>query len=242
MEKFICGKICSYENKVNKTNYPYYYSDILEEENNDKIACRLSKEIYNYENNIIENMTIYEKASGLVYGVFLKNNKEVFVIFKGTSSFSNVISDINLAKFDDSYDIPGKFHKGFHDLILKNNVCEKIYNDIPLSATKIYITGHSLGGALATVFYSFVKKCNIDSELITFGSPRVGDSEFAKYLNENSGGGGGKMKRYVNGSDIICKLPVLGYHHVDTKINIGTCKFLPSVEDHHIDNYIKNLK
>ena len=43
------------------------------------------------------------------------------------------------------------------------------------------VTGHSLGGALASLFSLYLKEKTKDSDitLITFGQPRVGDSTYA---------------------------------------------------------------
>lgn len=206
----------------------------------DKLCCHLSKQIYRYsENKLSDFETFFVEETGLVYGIFYINKKEAVVVFKGTSSISDWSSNVRLVKTDDFYDIPGKFHCGFHDMLLKTREVEKIYNKLRLSVEKIYITGHSLGGALATIFYSYCKKCTIDAELITFGSPRVGDYEFSEYLNSENPE---KMRRYVNGSDIVCKIPYLGYHHVNTKISIGNSRCFPSVKDHSIDVYLENIE
>jgi predicted lipase len=203
-----------------------------------KMACILSKEIYRYSNTTMKNLDIHTKTTGLVFGIYMKTKKEAFIVFKGTSTLENVISDLDIIQVDDNYNIPGKFHKGFHDLILKNETAEKIYDTIPMSVRKIYVTGHSLGAALATVFYAFIKKCTIESELITFGSPKVGDLEFAEYINHSSPD---SCKRYVNGCDVIAKIPVFGFAHVDTKYQIGNKKNGSFVRDHSIDNYLTEI-
>lgn len=205
----------------------------------DKLCCLLSKQIYKYnENNLSDFETHCVTETGLVYGIFYINKTDAVVVFKGTSSIGDWASNVKLVKTDDFYNIPGKFHDGFHDMLLGTREVERIYNKLKLSVTKVYITGHSLGGALATIFYSYCKKCDIDAELVTFGSPRVGDKEFAEYLNS---GNPEKMRRYVNGSDVVCRIPYLGYHHVNTKILLGKSCFIPSVKDHSISAYLENL-
>ena len=53
---------------------------------------------------------------------------------------------------------------------------------------QVIFTGHSLGGAIATIssFY-FIKNYKFNSEniLLTFGQPKVGNEPFAKYLTDN---------------------------------------------------------
>lgn len=82
---------------------------------------------------------------------------------------------------------------------------------------QVYVTGHSLGGALATLLAlelasSRMAKCGVISvTMYNFGSPRVGNRRFAEVYNE-------KVKdswRVVNHRDIIPTVPrLMGYCHV----------------------------
>jgi len=69
---------------------------------------------------------------------------------------------------------------------------------------KVWFTGHSLGGALATLAAG---RHGHAPEVYTFGSPRVGDSEYVEGLDI-------PVYRFVNGRDVVPKLPVRGsYRH-----------------------------
>ncbi|WOL05772.1 hypothetical protein Cni_G14503 [Canna indica] len=82
---------------------------------------------------------------------------------------------------------------------------------------KVYVTGHSLGGALATLLAlelslsQMAKHGKISVTMYNFGSPRVGNRRFAELYNE-------KVKdswRIVNHRDIIPTVPrLMGYCHV----------------------------
>ncbi|XP_012570414.1 uncharacterized protein [Cicer arietinum] len=82
----------------------------------------------------------------------------------------------------------------------------------------IYMTGHSLGGALATLLAlelssnQLAKRGAISITMYNFGSPRVGNKRFAEVYNE-------KVKdswRVVNHRDIIPTVPrLMGYCHVN---------------------------
>ncbi|KVH91046.1 C2 calcium-dependent membrane targeting [Cynara cardunculus var. scolymus] len=81
----------------------------------------------------------------------------------------------------------------------------------------VYVTGHSLGGALATLLAlelsssQLAKSGAISVTMYNFGSPRVGNKNFAEVYNE-------KVKdswRVVNHRDIIPSIPrLMGYCHV----------------------------
>ncbi|KAL3726795.1 hypothetical protein ACJRO7_031660 [Eucalyptus globulus] len=81
----------------------------------------------------------------------------------------------------------------------------------------VYVTGHSLGGALATLLAlelsssQLAKHGAIYVTMYNFGSPRVGNRRFAELYNE-------KVKdswRVVNHRDIIPSVPrLMGYCHV----------------------------
>ncbi|KAM3356788.1 hypothetical protein P3S68_023502 [Capsicum galapagoense] len=92
---------------------------------------------------------------------------------------------------DDDLDLPNKWH--------------------------VYVTGHSLGGALATLLAlelsssQLAKRGAMRVTMYNFGSPRVGNKKFAEVYNE-------KVKdswRVVNHRDIIPTVPrLMGYCHV----------------------------
>ncbi len=74
----------------------------------------------------------------------------------------------------------------------------------------IFITGHSLGGALATLAASHIIKLICDNKisakppiLYTFASPRVGDSVFANNFSKLD-----ECYRIANSEDIVPKIPI----------------------------------
>ncbi|KAL3734115.1 hypothetical protein ACJRO7_023461 [Eucalyptus globulus] len=88
----------------------------------------------------------------------------------------------------------------------------------------VYVSGHSLGGALATLhalelsFSRLAKHGAIYVTMYNFGSPRVGNRRFAELYNE-------KVKdswRVVNHRDIIPSIPgLMGYCHVAQPIYLA---------------------
>lgn len=252
MEAYICNKIVKRVQKdkeplKNLLDYTDYNAIVMADPFRTKqntllamcIFCKLAFAYAYYDiDSLIKSWNINYKLmkldNGVVYILFYTDNY-IVVSFKGTTTFNDVISDIKFIQVDDTYNIPGKFHQGFHDLILKDKVSESILEEIKkleLSDTKLIITGHSLGAALATIFHAFLKNENILSELITYGSPRVGDLKFSEYI---------KSTRVVQGNDIVTKLPIIGYKHLDEYLHIGSNISIQCVSDHHLEQYYLSL-
>lgn len=71
--------------------------------------------------------------------------------------------------------------------------------------SKLWITGHSLGGALATVAAAALQDQGVVVDgLYTFGQPRVGDWSFQRQFNKVLGD---RTFRYVNNNDIVPEVP-----------------------------------
>jgi len=86
------------------------------------------------------------------------------------------------------------------------------------SGWRIWVTGHSLGGALATLCALELaasveagKRRGLDVCMVNFGSPRVGNAAFVELYNSLVP----HSCRLVNGTDAVPTVPaLLGYRHV----------------------------
>ena len=137
-----------------------------------------------------------------------------------------------------------KMHRGFVDAYL--SVREQIHNYLRShAASRVTVTGHSLGGALATlcavdIQYNF---SNIKIDIYTFGAPRVGNNGFRESFNRRVP----DSHRFVYGMDVVPSLPRpwQGYRHVEQEHRLGSrwsMNFLSQrLKDHQISNYISAL-
>ena len=184
---------------------------------------------------------------------------QTFILaFRGTEpdELSDVLADLNA--------IPrgamthGLVHSGFRGEL------DKIWEDIDRlhgrghQSKQLYITGHSLGAAMATICASRMEEYTPVVQLTTFGSPRVGTRKFVNNIAT-------PHKRFVNNNDIVTKVPLwlMGYkHHGDLQyINFyGNIRkltpwqaikdkwrgyksgILDGAMDHGMDNYVKHLE
>jgi len=144
------------------------------------------------------------------YAYTAENKDVLLIVFRGTKfdNISNIITDINgIIKIP--WGNLGTVHTGFYDaFFLAWNNFKELKNTIKnasINGKKIWITGHSLGGALAQM-------CAIQTELFegihvhsiyTYGQPRIGDFIFSQNINTKMGN---RMFRIVNNFDIVPRL------------------------------------
>ena len=114
--------------------------------------------------------------------------------------------------------------------------------------TPIWITGHSLGAAVGTVFAGQLAGENIGKPgsvtiggLYNFGSPRVGDAAFRDLLNGTHSdikALGAKWQafpiiRVRNNADPVTVIPSIGYHHAGTLLYFGSVFDTAQAGEHH---------
>jgi len=131
-------------------------------------------------------------------------NREAIVVFRGTEMKLDDLST-DLAAWLEPWVGGGRVHAGFAKAF--NVIWPEIRMHLDqLSASRVTFTGHSLGAALATLAANLWK----DGQLVTFGSPRVGDGAFVASF------GPFEQTRYVDCCDLVCSIPYewLEYRHL----------------------------
>tara|TARA_B100001964_G_scaffold89747_1_gene100833 strand:- start:484 stop:1281 length:798 start_codon:yes stop_codon:yes gene_type:complete len=185
-----------------------------------------------------------------------KNNKDEFsyhvkqdsgvtiLIFRGTSNRDNVLTDIDFRPFKDGalsrhHRIDLYLHRGFRDASMF--LYEDIKANYPLEKT-VYLTGHSLGGAIAQIIGLWLDMEGYNVQIYTFGSPKVTTTFF-----------GTKPAHYrvVVDNDPIPFLPIYPYVHSGIRIDVETLRWWEYDEygkfteidgrDHSITYYLRTL-
>ncbi len=132
------------------------------------------------------------------------------VSFRGTDDL--VDWNNNIKSMQTPFNKCGLVHAGFN--IAYQSIKEELFFYLEDITLPIFVTGHSLGAALATLLTAEIMgQSNFDS-CYTFGSPRVGDAAFANALNDKS------IYRIINNCDIITTVPIsipnIHYQHCGT--------------------------
>jgi len=139
---------------------------------------------------------------------YLLTNGTITVLsFRGTevTEKSDVLADLKAGKNIEA--CGGKVHVGFKEEI--NKLWPSITAALEVNPGNLYVTGHSLGAAMATIAASRMQ--DRVTALVTFGSPRVGNAEFVKSLTV-------EHYRVQNNCDDVTKVPfmLMGFAHHGT--------------------------
>lgn len=223
---------------MTSTNPPYdTIYDLLEK-------C---SEIYdeNAKTDIKYTKFFSDKTTDFQAGIIVSGDA-VYCIFRGSDSAIDWYYDLKTIKIELKDGI--KIHRGFYEQ-LHNHSCydsllkNMINYSIGVDVNKIYITGHSLGGALSTLFaYELCKEINKNITLVSFASPKIGNKAWQKSFN-------GETKithcRVVNEQDPIPANPIYDYHHCGVELRLETAEFkwrCYDVKKHMCDSYKNNLE
>jgi len=134
-----------------------------------------------------------------------ENDNEVFIVFRGSMGVEDWIANMKIRKSKTGY---GKFHGGFlkgfsgvREQVFAAMTRARVYNK------KIFLAGHSLGGALAMIAAA-------DSEfhigqtpihgIYTYGMPKACNRKSANFINSIFGS---RFFRFVNDRDIVTRIP-----------------------------------
>ena len=139
-----------------------------------------------------------------------ENKTDVVIACRGTepTQFNDIKADLRARPVKS--ESVSRVHYGFKREV--DDIWPQIEKDIlNIKSKKLWITGHSLGAAMATIMASRCRHCEplIDpQELHTFGSPRVGWKKYTQTFDT-------KHYRWVNNNDIVTRVPFafMCYHH-----------------------------
>jgi len=227
------------------------------------LCARLSKEIYEGFNEIVfdsipggEATLIESNDAGQTDTqaavLYLPSSQSIFLVFRGTEKSIDWINNFQFRQqiypYGDESTTNVRFHRGFMAayFAVRDRLLEVVraFPQAPLT-----VTGHSLGGAIATIAaldvqYNITQHTGQAIELYTYGAPRVGNAALVNSFRQRVP----QSYRFVYGWDIVTRVPRVwqGYEHVPELQTLGNRWTWQVVSrrftDHYIDNYIAALE
>lgn len=168
---------------------------------------------------------------------------DLAVGFRGTSSPKDILTDIDMRRVKVE-GIPGLLHRGFYRQYkaVRAPLRAIVEKENPKT---VLVAAHSLGAALGTIgALDLALQCpSVKIDLVTFGSPRVGDGEFAKAVDSTSNI---NHIRCVHGRDPVTMAPVpVRFRHTGglkwfRRDNVRCVRNY--IDDHNMDFYVDKCK
>jgi hypothetical protein len=179
---------------------------------------------------------IHASAKDYTFGFVTYNplTSKIIVTFRGTNGLPTDLMTFrtlqsllnwktNLGHTMSLYETGGKVHRGFDQAY--NSVKTQVRSSVKFlletfPEAQVLVTGHSSGGALATLAAVDLKRLHhsVHIQLYTFGSPRVGNRAFAKYVYTLFPLGA--IYRVVNAGDLVLHVPTLFQRYVHVGIEV----------------------
>lgn len=162
--------------------------------------------------------TLYDVKTDLQgYIGILPTTKSIYVVLRGSSSVINWLDDfeVKLVPYDTFPECNCKVHYGFYNSA--QGVTKKMIESVKSLRTKypgysVVVTGHSYGAACGQLLAMELVKNGINVKLYDYGQPRVGDANYAAFVNTKIS----EYYRTTHNKDIVPHVPPIegfGYQH-----------------------------
>ena len=207
------------------------------DEGNAYWMARLSKEVYlkkSEDNQIPDEDKILanlKKDDGKFRNVFgldknsaqaalIEHEDFLCMVFRGTNELADWLDNINSFSTKELF---GEFHRGFWNSVedIWKPLNDKFQYLHQQSKRPLFITGHSLGGAMATIVAAkFIHEDKPFTSVYTFGQPRALTEKTAQIFNTECKS---RFFRFHNNNDIVTRVPaqLMGYSHIGSYLYIS---------------------
>ena len=141
-------------------------------------------------------------------GFIAWDDKVVLLSFRGTEkNFADWLGNLSVAAQDTPY---GRIHSGFANAFQQaKSTVDSILNRIQAKQKQLWITGHSLGGALAVIAGAAYQRDHSIAGVYTYGQPKLAVSGITDIYHSKLDG---RYNRFVNHEDVVPQVPP-GYEH-----------------------------
>ncbi len=170
--------------------------------------------------------TIYFNNDGSQAYTFA-NETDIVVACRGTEpgEWNDIKADMDAAKA--LAETVGRVHRGFKREV--DDLWPLIERMLAFNTKRLWFTGHSLGGAMASICAGRCQLSTIRAnpeQLCTFGSPRVGNKRYINYAKVD-------YLRWVNNNDVVTRTPPawMGYRHSGQEMYLDSGGLLKKLTD-----------
>ena len=172
----------------------------------------------------LELVSWIENKKSDTQGFVATRDKAIYVVWRGSESKKDFQNDASIDKVPFIND-GEKVHIGFK--YCWESVVGDTYDAIDTAienlqgeTTDIVVCGHSLGGAVATLYAHSIKKHypHYNIKCVTIGSPRVGNKRF----KDNYDSYEIDTLRVVHNNDLVTHTPYIGFQHVNYQLRLDT--------------------
>lgn len=173
--------------------------------------------------------------------------RAIVVAFRGSDSVGDILRGFKFRPARFVTGAPCTVHSGFMDYYMGTRA--ELLEALADAATPDYsvvFTGHSLGGATATMaalehqLVTTPPAARREVYCVTFGSPPTGDQRFVRLFDRAID----RSYRFVCGADMTPRIPIPGMKHVKGGIYLPRRPDGPSslITHHNIKNYMEPLR
>jgi len=179
------------------------------------------------------------------------DTQDLYIVFRGSDRDVDWINNLQFRQqiypYGEEATTDVRFHRGFMAAYFA--VRDRLQTEVrQYPNCQLTITGHSLGGAVATIAaldlqYNITQHTGQAIQLYTFGAPRVGNAALVNSFRQRVP----MSYRYIYGWDVVTRVPRLwqGYEHVPEGQQLGSRWTWQIVSrrfsDHKITNYVQAL-
>jgi predicted lipase len=211
----------------NKTTIETFVSNVVENNEQDNYRMDVINELVKSSPHGRVHKFFNNQTTDLQVGITISDtNKRICVVFRGSESKYDWYYDLAFFKtqlHDDVY-----VHGGFYTQLHEECMYEQITIELKDLLMKypdydIYITGHSLGAALSTLYgYEISKEIPNKITVVSFASPRVGNTPFKTAFDSQP-----NLTHYriTNKRDIVTAAPNINFTHVGINITLTDSKY-----------------
>lgn len=150
------------------------------------------------------------------YVGYTSSQSAIYVVFRGSESMSNWISNIDAILTDYPQCSGCKVHKGFYNA--QQGALSGVLSEVKNLKEKfpsytVIVTGHSLGAALATLTSVDIQNAGLGPvRMFNYGCPRIGNTAFAEWYSSTIS----DHNRITHHKDIVVHSPMHErFTHID---------------------------